>query len=80
MFDEVAQAFGDAAAKVTQWMWTAIAKTTTVDLSGGWFRSTLGITVSLAGVVIVAIFVLELIKGVLRREPGSLARAVVGVA
>lgn len=79
VFDEVAKAFGDAAAKVTAWMWTVITQTTTVDLSGGWFRSTLGITATLAGVVILAIFVLELIKAVLRREPGALARAVVGV-
>lgn len=79
VFDQVAKAFGDAAVKVTEWMWTVIAQTTTVDLSGGWFRSTLGITATLAGVVILAIFVLELIKSVLRREPGGLARAVVGV-
>jgi type IV secretion system protein TrbL len=79
VFEEVAKAFGDAAAKVTEWMWTVIAQTTTVDLSGGWFRSTLGITATLAGVVILAIFVLELIKAVLRREPGALARAVVGI-
>ena len=50
-----------------------------MDLSGGWFHSTLGITASLAGVVIVAIFVLELVKAVLRREPASLTRAAVGV-
>lgn len=79
-FGEVAKAFGDAAAKVTEWMWTVIAQTTTVNLSGGWFRSTLGITATLAGVLILSIFVLELIKAVLRREPGALARAAVGVA
>lgn len=66
VFTAVAKAFGDAAAKVTEWMWTVIAGTTRVDLSGGWFRSTLGITATLAGVVIVAIFVLELIKAALR--------------
>jgi type IV secretion system protein TrbL len=79
VFNQVAQSFGKAAAKVTAWMWTVIAQTTTVDLSGGWFRSTVGITATLAGVVITAIFVLELIKAVLKREPGALGRAVVGV-
>lgn len=79
VFDQVAQDFGDAAAKVTGWMWAVISKTTTVDLSGGWFRSTLGITATLAGVVVTGIFALELIKGVLRREPRSLSRAVLGV-
>ena len=49
VFTEVAKAFGDAAAMVTGWMWTVIASTTTVDLSGGWFRSTLGLTATLAG-------------------------------
>ena len=79
VFSEVAKAFGRAAAKVTKWMWTVIAQTTKVDLSGGWFRSTLGITTTLAGVIIMAIFVLELIKAVLRREPAALGRAAVGV-
>src|SRR4051794_34504316 len=79
VFTEVAKAFGDAAAKVTGWMWTVIASTTTVDLSGGWFRSTLGLTATLAGGLILAIFVLELIKAALRREPGALARAALGV-
>jgi type IV secretion system protein TrbL len=79
VFNQVATSFGKAAAKVTAWMWTVIAQTTTVDLSGGWFRSTVGITATLAGVVITAIFVLELIKAVLKREPGALGRAVVGV-
>lgn len=79
VFNEVAKSFGKAAAKVTSWMWTVISQTTTVDLSGGWFRSTLGITATLAGVVITAIFVLELIKAVLKREPGAVGRAAVGV-
>ena len=79
VFNEVAKAFASAAKQVTDWMWTVIARTTTVDLSGGWFTSTLGITVSLAGLVIAALFALELVKAVLRREPGALGRAAVGV-
>lgn len=79
VFKQVAQAFGSAAAKVTSWMWTVIAQTTEVNLSGGWFRSTFGITATLAGVTIVAIYVLELTKAALRREPGVVSRATVGV-
>lgn len=79
VFNSVATAFADAAEKVTEWMWTVIAETTQVNLDGGWFRSTLGITATLAGVVIVAIFVLEIIKAVLRRDPAALSRATVGV-
>ena len=78
VFDEVAKSFASAAQKLTDWMWTVIAKTTEVDLSGGWFRSTFGITVTLAGLVVTALFVLELIKAVLRREPGALGRAAIG--
>ena len=80
VFNQVAQAFGDAAAKVTGRMWSVIAQTTTVDLSGGWFHSMLGITATLAGILITAIFALELIKSVLRREPVALARAGLGLA
>ena len=79
VFNQVAKAFGEAAAKVTGWMWTVIAGTTTVDLSGGWFHSTLGITATLAGVIVLAIFVLEVVKAALRREPGALSRAALGV-
>jgi hypothetical protein len=79
VFGAVARAFANAAADVTKWMWTVIAGTTTVDLSGGWFTSTLGITVTLAGFVIAALFVFELIKAVLRQEPGALGRASVGI-
>jgi hypothetical protein len=78
VFDEVAKAFASAAQKLTDWMWTVIGKTTEVDLSGGWFRSTFGITVTLAGLIVTALFALELIKAVLRREPGALGRAVIG--
>lgn len=78
VFDQVASAFASAAQQLTDWMWTVIAKTTTVDLHGSWFTSTFGITVTLAGLVITALFALELIKAVLRREPQALARATVG--
>jgi hypothetical protein len=56
VFNEVAKAFASSAKDVTDWMWTVIAKTTTVQLSGGWFTSTLGITLTLAGLVITALY------------------------
>jgi hypothetical protein len=79
VFDQTAQSFADAAAKLTTWMWSVITATTTVSLSGGWFSSTLGLTTTLAGVLIVAIFVLELTRAALRRDAGALTRATVGV-
>lgn len=78
VFDAVASAFASAAQQLTEWMWTVIAKTTAVDLHGSWFTSTFGITVTLAGLVITALFALELIKAVLRREPQALSRATIG--
>jgi type IV secretion system protein TrbL len=78
VFDSVAKSFASSAQKLTDWMWTMIAKTTRVSLSGDWFASTLGITVTLAGLIVTALFALELIKAVLRREPGALARATIG--
>ena len=79
IFDEIATAFASAATQVTDWMWTVIARTTTVELSGDWFSTTFGVTITLAGLVIAALFVLELLKAVLRREPGGLARAAIGL-
>jgi type IV secretion system protein TrbL len=78
VFDEVASAFASAAQQLTSWMWTVIANTTTVDLHGSWFSSTLGVTATLAGLVITALFALELIRAVLRRDQHALSRAIVG--
>lgn len=77
-FDAIAKSFGDAAKTLCEWMWSAISTTTTVDLSGEWFRSDVGVSTALAGVMVVALFVMQVTKGALRRDPHALGRALTG--
>jgi hypothetical protein len=77
-FDVIAKSFADAAKTLCEWMWSAISTTTTVDLTGEWFKSDIGLTAALAGVMVAALFVMQLIKGALRRDPHALGRALTG--
>lgn len=77
-FGAIASSFADAAKTMCDWMWSAISTTTTVDLAGGWFTSDLAITGEIAATMISALFVLQLIKGALQRDPHALGRAVTG--
>ena len=52
---------------------------TRVDLSAGWFSDNLGVLAAVSLPVVVGLFVVQVIGAVLRREPGGLVRAVVGV-
>ena len=52
---------------------------TAIDLGAAWFRSNVAVIASIALPGVVALFVIQVISSVLRREPGGLARAVVGV-
>jgi type IV secretion system protein TrbL len=78
--DAIAKSFGEAAQTLCDWMWSAISATTTIDLTGDWFRSDLGVTAAIGGVLVAALFILQVIKGALRRDPHALARAVTGCA
>lgn len=58
----------------------ALDATTAVDLSASWFTRNLSVITIVTLPVVVALFVLQVISAVIRREPGGLVRAVVGVA
>jgi hypothetical protein len=77
-FGMIAKSFAAAAQTVCSWMWSAISATTTVRLDGAWFRNDLQLTGVIAGVLVLALFVLQLVKGGIRRDPHALARAVSG--
>jgi hypothetical protein len=57
----------------------ALDASTQVDLSAGWFSRNLGVLAAVSLPVVVGLFVVQVIGSVLRREPGGLVRAVVGV-
>ena len=79
-FNAIAQSFGEAASSMCNWMWSAISTNTTVNLTGGWFTNDLAITGGLAAVMIAALFIIQVIKGALQRDPRTLGRAITGCA
>jgi type IV secretion system protein TrbL len=79
-FDAIAKSFANAAKTMCTWMWTTISDTTTVRLGGQWFRTDLKLTATIAAVMVAGLFVLQVIKGGLTRDPSALGRAVTGCA
>jgi type IV secretion system protein TrbL len=78
-FSAIARSFGEAAAAATRWLWAEIGSATAVHLGGAGFATVLGIVAAIAGTVAVALFVIQVLQSVLRREPGGLARALRGL-
>lgn len=76
----VGSAFVAGAAQVGQLALVALDSSTTIDLGVGWFRANVSVIAVIALPVVVALFVVQVLTAVLRREPGGLSRAVVGVA
>ena len=83
VFDGVFVALGTAFVASAQDLVAATLATldasTRVDLSAGWFSDNLGVLAAVSLPVVVGLFVVQVIGAVLRREPGGLVRAVVGV-
>lgn len=78
-FDSLARSFASAASDASNWMWKQIDQATTVNLSSAGINKDLLATGAIALVLCTALFVIQVITAVLRREPGGLARAVRGL-
>ncbi|EYR65224.1 conjugal transfer protein TrbL [Actinotalea ferrariae CF5-4] len=72
-------AFVDAAAQIGTGALTALDTLTPIDLSVSWLRDNVAVIATITLPVLVALFALQVIGSVLRREPGGLGRAVGGV-
>ena len=72
-------AFVGGSAQVGQLALTALDTTTAIDLGATWFRANVAVIASIALPAVVGLFVIQVLTSVLRREPGGLVRAVVGV-
>ena len=79
MLDVVASAITDAAKAVIDGMVQALNATTTVDFSAPWFAQQAKTMAVIAVPFVSAFFLFQVIGAVLRREPGGLARAGVGI-
>jgi hypothetical protein len=72
-------AFVTAADQVSATALAALDATTGIDLTADWFTRNVGVIAAITLPAVVGLFVLQVIASVLRREPGGLLRAVVGV-
>lgn len=78
-FESIAQSFGTAADHAIDWLWTQLGQATAVHLGGGAFSLDIGLVAAITGVVAVALFTLQLLQSVLRRDSGALGRAIKGL-
>jgi type IV secretion system protein TrbL len=79
-FDWLANAMGSAAAWMFQTVWSAFDTTTLVDLTDPAYLGVFNVLFGVAVFVTLLLFCLQLISGIVRRDPTALSRAALGAA
>jgi hypothetical protein len=79
VFSGVASAFGNTADSAINWLWQQLSSSTTVSLGGANFELDLGIVVSIAVVLCLGLFVIQMAVSALRRDAGGVGRALRGL-
>lgn len=79
-FDWLAHAMGAAAAWLFEAVWAAFDTTTLVDLSDQGYIAVYNVLFGVAVFVALIFFCLQLITGLVHRDPGALSRAALGLA
>lgn len=79
-FDWLAQAMGGAAAWLFEAVWAVFDTTTFVDLSDPGYIGVYNILFGVAVFVVLIFFCLQLITGLIHRDPAALSRAALGAA
>ncbi|MCY7413850.1 MAG: conjugal transfer protein TrbL [Salinibacterium sp.] len=79
-FDWLAQAMGSAAAWLFESVWAAFDSTTLVDLTDPAYIDVYNVLFGVAVFVTLVFFCLQLISGLVHRDPTALSRAALGVA
>ena len=79
-FDWLAEAMGNAAEWMFVTVWRAFDTTTFVDITSSEFTAVYSILFGVAVFVMVGFFVLQVVGGMIRREPTALSRAALGLA
>ena len=72
-------AFVEAAKQVADIAFAALDSTSAINLTATWFTRNVAVLATVALPIVVGLFSLQVIGSVLRREPGGLGRALVGV-
>ncbi|MGO0577959.1 conjugal transfer protein TrbL [Ornithinimicrobium panacihumi] len=79
-FDWLANAMGEAAGWLFEAVWTVFDTTTMVDVTSGEYVGVYNLIFGIAVFVMLLFFCLQLITGMIRREPAALSRAALGLA
>ena len=79
-FDWLAQGMGGAAEWMFTSVWKVIDTTTYVDVTSGEYTKVYNIMFGVGIVVMLGFFMLQVIGGMIRREPAALSRAALGLA
>lgn len=79
-FDWLAQAMGAAAAWMFEGVWQVLDTTTLVDVTSGGYVRVYNIVFGIAIVLMLLFFCLQLLTGMIRRDPTALQRAALGLA
>lgn len=79
-FDWLAQAMGGAASWLFQEVWTVFDSTTAVDVTSAGYVGVYNILFGIAAFIMLLFFCLQLITGLIHRDPTALTRAALGLA
>ncbi|MEZ5125994.1 MAG: conjugal transfer protein TrbL [Thermoleophilia bacterium] len=79
-FDWLAQAMGGAAGWLIEAMWSVFDTTTLVDVQTEGFTSVYNLIFGIGVFLVLIFFCLQLITGLIRRDPTALSRAALGAA
>ncbi|WP_449276695.1 conjugal transfer protein TrbL [Leucobacter sp. GX24907] len=79
-FDWLAQAIGQAASWIFQGVWALFDSTTLVDVTGAGYIGVYNVIFGIAIFIMLIFFCLQLITGLIRRDPTALSRAALGLA
>ncbi len=79
-FDWLASAMGAAAGWMFEAVWTVFDTTTMVDVTSSEYVAVYNLIFGIAVFVMLLFFCLQLITGMIRREPAALSRAALGLA
>ncbi|MDR7381243.1 conjugal transfer protein TrbL [Promicromonospora iranensis] len=75
----VADLVGDLAAWVLEGMWALMVTTTMTDVTSAPFRRVYALVFGIAVLVMLLFFLLQIITGMVRRDPGALGRGALGL-
>ena len=79
-FDWLAQAIGQAASWIFQGVWALFDSTTLVDITGSGYIGVYNVIFGIAIFIMLIFFCLQLITGLIRRDPTALSHAALGLA